>query len=183
MTAEEFLAWPGDGEGGKYQLVDGELRAMSPATNTHGLIQSKLDRRIGNHLDVPGNRCQIYTEPAVAVRINAQVNTRVPDLGVTCAPDRAGDVGLLDPILLIEILSPGNSKDTWNNVWAYTTIPSVQEILIVSSFSVSAQLLRRQADGSWPANPATVGAGDMLRLASIAFEMPLTMAYEGTYLE
>ena len=26
MTADEFIAWPGDGVGGRYQLVDGELR-------------------------------------------------------------------------------------------------------------------------------------------------------------
>jgi Uma2 family endonuclease len=30
MTIGEFLDWPGDGSGQKFELVDGELRAMTP---------------------------------------------------------------------------------------------------------------------------------------------------------
>jgi Uma2 family endonuclease len=50
MTVAEFLAWPGDGTGRTFQLVDGEPRAMSPGSATHGTIQSKLSRLIGNVL-------------------------------------------------------------------------------------------------------------------------------------
>ena len=38
MTVADFLDWPGDGSGRKFQLVDGELRAMSPGSVTHGTI-------------------------------------------------------------------------------------------------------------------------------------------------
>ena len=48
MTVADFLDWPGDGSGRKYQLVDGELRAMSPGSATHGTIQMTLGRLIGN---------------------------------------------------------------------------------------------------------------------------------------
>lgn len=37
-----------------------------------------------------------------------------------------------DPVLLMEILSPSDAQQTWANVWAYATIPSVTEILVVS---------------------------------------------------
>jgi hypothetical protein len=36
MTVADFLDWPGDGTGRKFQLVDGALRAMSPGSATHG---------------------------------------------------------------------------------------------------------------------------------------------------
>ena len=36
MTVTQFLDWPGDGGGHTFQLVDGELRAMSPGRATHG---------------------------------------------------------------------------------------------------------------------------------------------------
>jgi hypothetical protein len=36
MTVADFLDWPGDGTGRKFQLVDGEVRAMSPGSVTHG---------------------------------------------------------------------------------------------------------------------------------------------------
>src|SRR5262245_8276192 len=39
MTVADFLAWPGDGTGRKFQLVDGEVRAMSPASAAHAMIQ------------------------------------------------------------------------------------------------------------------------------------------------
>lgn len=32
MTADDFLAWPGDGTGRTFQLVDGEVRPVSPAS-------------------------------------------------------------------------------------------------------------------------------------------------------
>ena len=37
MTVDEFIAWVGDG---RWQLVDGEPRAMAPASATHGIIQA-----------------------------------------------------------------------------------------------------------------------------------------------
>ena len=42
MTADDFLAWPGDGTGRTFQLVDGEVRSLSPASRTHGIIQARL---------------------------------------------------------------------------------------------------------------------------------------------
>ena len=58
-----------------------------------------------------------------------------------------------DPVLLIEILSPSNEAQTRANIWAYTTIPSVREILAVHSTRIEAELLRRNPDGSWPEEP------------------------------
>ena len=67
---------------------------------------------------------------------------RVPDLGVTCSPDMSSHA-TPEPVLLIEVLSPGNFAQTRSNMWTYTTIPSVAEILIVHSTRVEAALLRR----------------------------------------
>ena len=181
MTVDEFIAWD-DGRGGRYELVDGEVRAMSPASTTHGTIQSSLAYALTGHLARPGNPCRAVTEPAVETRIRAKFNMRVPDLGVTCSPDSAGAIALPDPILLIEIMSPGNKKDTWDNVMAYTTIPSVKEIVIIQSTRIEALLLRRQEDGAWPPDPTTIGPDAALTLTSIDFSMPLASAYAKTYL-
>src|ERR671933_996226 len=129
MTMADFLDWPGDGTAKRYQLVDGEPRAMAPASATHGAIQATLARLIGNRLVEAGRRCRAVTEPAVMPRLRADMNLRVPDIGVTCTRIERGQIVLPDPVLLVEILSPGNDRETWENVWAYSTIPSVQEIL------------------------------------------------------
>jgi Uma2 family endonuclease len=182
MTVAEFLDWRGDGSGRTFQLVDGELRAMSPGSATHGTIQSNLCRLIGNALVASGTGCRIVTEPGVITRIRSHMNLRVPDLGVTRTADAPGQQALPDPIGLIEILSPGNASDTWDNVWAYTSIPSVREIVVVHSTQVLAEILRRRADGHWPEEPEEIGADDTLRLESIGFACPLREAYAQTHL-
>jgi len=182
MTVADFLDWPGDGTGRKFQLVDGYVRAMSPGSVTHGRIQATLARLIGNSLAARGGPCQLVVEPAVATRVRANINVRVPDLGVTCAPDAPGQQILPDPVLLIEILSPGNTADTWDNVWSYCTIPSVQEIAIVHSTRVLIELLRRGPDSHWPEQPEEIGPGGALRLESVGFACPLSDVYAQTHL-
>jgi len=82
---------------------------------------------------------------------------RLPDLAVTRSDYAAEEAGLTDPVLIVEILSPGNQAETWANVWAYTTIPSVLEILVLRTVSIGADLLRRSPDGSWPREPESIG--------------------------
>lgn len=182
MTVAEFLAWPGDGTGHKYQLIDGELRAMSPASALHGTIQMTLGRLIGNRPVEAGGRRRVVSEAPVSTRIHASVNLRVPDLGVSCTPDSVGQQTLPDPLGLIEILSPGNAAESWDNVWSYTTIPSVREIVVVHSTRVAAELLRRDAQGHWPAEPDEIAPDGELRLDSIAFACPLRAIYAQTHL-
>ncbi len=177
MTAAEFLAWPGDGTGRKFQLVDGEVRAMSPASAAHAVIQSNLAYEIRRHLQEQKLRCRVGTEPGVLTRVRASINVRVPDVGVTCTPLPPGQQAWPDPILLIEILSPGNTAD---NVWSYCTIPSVREIAIMHSTRVLAELLRRGPDGNWPEETEEIGPGETLTFESIGFSRHLIEVYAET---
>ncbi len=180
MTLAEFLAWNPPG-GQTWQLVDGEPRAMAPASRTHGAIQGELARLIGNHLTDRSGPCTLITAPGVIPRVQSDTNIRVPDLAVTCSPYAAEESALTEPLLLIEILSPSNQAETWANVWAYTTIPSVREILIVQSSAIGAELLRRAPDGTWPRQPEHLEAGE-LYLSSIDFRVPLAALYRTTRL-
>jgi Uma2 family endonuclease len=182
MTVAEFLDWPGDGSGRKFQLVDGEPRAMSPGNATHGTIQMTLGSLIRNALITAGGRYRVVAEPGIATRIRAHTNLRVPDLGITGTTDAPGQQTLPDPIVLIEVLSPGNATDTWDNVWAYTTIPSVREIVVVHSTRVLAEVVRRDPDGNWPAEPEEIGPDGTLRLESIAFACAMPEVYAQTHL-
>ena len=182
ITVDEFIDWPGDGIHKKFQLVDGVIRAMPPASTTHGALQAKLASVIDQLLVAANSPCNVFTEPAVATRIRADVNSRVPDLAVSCAATEAGQIYLPDPILQIKIMSPGNTSDTWDNVWAYASIPSVTEILIVQSTRIEAQLLRRGPDAAWPKEPEQIGRGDRLKLASIALDCAIEDVYAKTHL-
>jgi hypothetical protein len=75
--------------------------------------------------------------------------------------------------LIVEILSPSNE--------AYTTIPSVREIVVPRTVSIGADLLRHRPDGFWPRTPEAIGAGDLV-LESIGFRAPLAALYRTTRL-
>ncbi len=182
MTVDEFLSWdPKDRSGRLWQLIDGEPVAMAPGTDAHGSIQNEIGRLLGNHLAARNPACRVVTTPGVIPRIGASRNFRIPDLGVTCAPP-SRDTNLPDPVLLIEILSPSNEAETRANIWAYTTIPTVREILAVRSTRMEAELLRRRDDGSWPEEPDLIGSGANLSLVSIDFVTPLAACYRTTEL-
>jgi Uma2 family endonuclease len=87
-----------------------------------------------------------------------------------------------EPVLLVEILSPSNEAETRANIWAYTTIPSVRELLVVHSTRIEAELLRRNADGSWPEQPEIIGSDGDLSLTRIAFAERLAALYRTTAL-
>lgn len=180
MTIEEFLDWPGDGSGSKFELVDGEPRAMAPASVSHGIIQANLAGILRSHLI--GSRCYVVVEPGIIPRVRSEANMRVPDLAVSCEMDDRGLRALTEPTLVVEILSPSNESETRENVWAYTTIPSVREILLIRSTRVAAELIRRSADGSWPSNPQQIETDTALFLESLNFSCPLAAIYENTHL-
>jgi Uma2 family endonuclease len=180
MTLPEFLSWDAsDPSGVPWQLVDGEPVAMAPGSETHAALQGEIGRRIANHLIEQGGPCRLLSQPGIVPRIRSDRNFRIPDLGVTCAPPSQG-LMVRDPILLIEILSPSNEAQTRANIWAYTTIPTVQEILAVHSTRIEAELLRRAPDGNWPEEPITLTGTDTLMLSSIGFASPLATLYRTT---
>jgi Uma2 family endonuclease len=182
MTVAEFVAWPGDGTGRKFQLVDGEARAMSPASAAHAIIQANLAAEIRRHLREHKIPCRVGTAPGVLTRVRASINVRVPDVGVSCTRIEPGQQAWPDPILLVEILSPGNTADAWENVWSCCTIPSVREIVIVHSARVLVELLRRGPGGDWPEETEKFGHGGVLALESIGFDCPLSEIYADTTL-
>jgi Uma2 family endonuclease len=182
MTLSEFLSWDtADRTGVSWQLVDGEPVAMAPGSETHAALQGEIGRRIANHLIEQGGRCRLLSQPGIVPRVRSNRNFRIPDLGVTCAPPSQG-LMVPDAILLVEILSPSNEAQTRANIWAYTTIPSVREILAVHSTRVEAELLRRGSDGNWPEEPEILTAADTLALDSVGFVTPLAALYRTTAL-
>jgi Uma2 family endonuclease len=117
MTVDEFLDWAGDGSGQKFELIDGELRAMALASVSHGIIQANVAGILRSHLI--GSRRYVVVEPGVIPRVRSDANMRVPDLAVSCEVDDRGLHALTEPTLVVEILPPSNESETRENVWVY----------------------------------------------------------------
>ncbi len=97
----------------RVEIIKGKIMAMSPAPNRlHQDISLKLTSKF---LKVfPNDGCKLYVAP-FDVRFpdeNGNIRTVVqPDLCVICDPNKLDERGCLGaPDLVVEILSPGNSK-------------------------------------------------------------------------
>lgn len=179
MTVDEFLDWDGGGHEGKLELVDGVVRAMAPASYTHNLIQANLAGIIHAHLKARKSPCRVGTETAVVPPMRSQINARVPDLSVSCLPVGDGKRSP-DPVLIIEVMSPGNPENTWESIRACANIASVQEILVVESERTEALLFRRGDKGEWPIDGVKHQLSECVTLTSIELSIQLTDIYAGT---
>ena len=180
MSLAEFLGWNSPGPD-RWQLVDGAPVAMAPTSRTQGALQGELGRLIGNHLEAQGDQCSLVTTPGIIPGVRANENFRIPDLAVTCTRYESEEYDVSNPVLVVEILSPSNRAQTWQNVWSFTTVPSLKEILLLSSTAIRADLLRRGTDGAWPFEATAIEGGDLV-LASIGMTLPLAAIYRTTRL-
>jgi Uma2 family endonuclease len=171
MTAAEFLDWPAPDGSDRWELVDGTPVAMAPSRPRHGMIAAEVGALLRNHL-IDHPRCRAVSEAGVQPD---GYNVRIPDITVTCEDIGADDLLLREPRVIVEILSPSNVRDTWAAVVRYMTIASVQEILVLHSTEIKAELLRRAPDGPWPR--VTLLSGGTVVLESIGFSEPLATFY------
>lgn len=97
----------------RVELIKGKIMAMSPApARMHQKILRKINREFDLHFSE--HKCEVYFAP-FDVRFpdqNGNIKTVVqPDLCVICDQEKLDDRGCLGaPDLVVEILSPGNSK-------------------------------------------------------------------------
>jgi Uma2 family endonuclease len=102
----------------------------------------------------------------------------VADLAVTCKPPRRGDQLVADPVLIVEVLSPRTGlHDRQTKVADYRRIASVEEILLIDSVSIFAEVLRREGD-RW-ITEIVRGPQATLSLASIGMTATMSNLYEG----
>ena len=175
MTLVEFLEWNPEGSE-RWQLREGVPELMAPASDAHRSIQNEQGFLLTAYLRTSGRPCRVVTAPGVIPRLRSADSFLIPDLGITCTPV-SGTVEMPNPVALIEILSPSNERQTRANVWAYGSIPTLTEIVLLRSDRIAGEIWRRNTDGSWPAAPLPIAADGDLTLESIGYSAPLRAAY------
>ena len=175
MTLAEFLRWE-DGTDTRYELLGGCPVAMAPPAIAHGILALRLGARIDAALR-SRSPCFGQSEAGIA-RPDRNDTCYIADLAVTCTPPERGQQLLQDPLLIVEILSPGTAlHDRQTKVSDYRRIPSVQEILLIDCASIFAEVLRREGD-RWMTEIVR-GPQATLLLASIGLTAAISELYEG----
>lgn len=143
MTLPEFLEWD-DGTDRRYQLIEGVPSMMAPSLEVHGELAASCAREIGIRLKSP---CRVINEAGITLADRSDT-FYVADLAVTCAPREPGRRMVVEPVLVVEVLSPSTTGfDRLRKVADYRTVSSVQDILIVFSDERRVEIQRRTASG------------------------------------
>ncbi len=133
----------------RYEYADGVLIPMSG--------ESRLNNRVALNCysafrpQLRGTGCEIYTHD---VRLVVQEDRiyRYPDLILTCATETDSHA-VTQPCLIIEVLSTSTeSTDRNQKLREYTSIPSLDYYLLVSTDEVLVECYSRETDGGWRYN-------------------------------
>lgn len=110
-TAEELLRLPDDGK--RHELVEGEIKTMTPAGNEHGFLALRIASRLEQHVDA-NNLGRTYAAETGFKIASAPDTVRAPDAAFV-SRERVEKVGGVSgfwpgaPDLAVEVVSPGDT--------------------------------------------------------------------------
>ena len=163
----------------KSEFFNGEMFAMSGASPTHNYVKENLIIELGVRLK--GGPCRTVSSDQ-RVKVNRTGLFTYPDILILCGtPEYDADDShtLLNPVAIIEVLSPSTEKyDRGAKFRNYQQIPSLMEYVLVAQDEAVCERFVRLADGSW-ALVSFVGLTATLALTSVAVQIALADVYAG----
>src|SRR5215472_3825364 len=147
MTLVDFLRWD-DGTETHYELIGGFPVAMAPPAAAHRMLAARLVSRIDLALE-KRRPCNAQGDAGV-VRPERMDTYFEADIAATCERHEFGQQALKEPFLIVEILSPSTERhDRRLKLPAYRQIETVQEILLIASDDIYAEVHRRAVGAQW----------------------------------
>ncbi|WP_199873108.1 Uma2 family endonuclease [Ideonella sp. A 288] len=155
LSADAYLAWEAT-EPVRHEFVRGEVLAMAGAEERH--VTTALNVAMALRAHLRGTPCRTFITD-MKLRVEAADAYFYPDVMVTCsAADVADPLVKREPVLVVEVLSPGTAAcDRGDKFAAYRTLPSLREYLLVDTESRRCDLYRKGADCLWVLHPVEPG--------------------------
>jgi len=180
-TYADYLLWQFSE---RVELLRGKVRQMAAPSRKHQKVSRNIQHFLSNALWK--STYQMYSAP-FDVRLtrfsklkNQEVTTVVqPDLCVICDPAKLDDRGCIGaPDLIIEILSPGNSRTEMRDKFELYQEAGVLEYWIVSPAESTIQVWKLNEQGFYIGLPPVV-EGDLLTTPIIPnLEVDVTEVFE-----
>lgn len=148
MTVDQFLDWASSQDRGRFELLDGEVVAMSPERLGHARIKARVWRALDRAVVARGHDCEALPY-GITVPID-EATSFEPDALVRCGdPLDAEATAVPDPLIVVEVISPGSrSIDTNMKLQAYFSLASVAHYLVLDPRRRALIHYRRDADGA-----------------------------------
>ena len=175
LTPEEYIALERKATL-KSEYLNGEILAMSGASNAHNLITLDIATEI--NIQLRGGECLVYASD-MRVKTSSTSAYFYPDIVVVCGEPQFEDHvfdTLLNPILVIEVLSPSTETyDKGEKFAHYQEITSLQEYILVSQNRIRVEH-HRLIKTQW-VQTEFYRPEDVLPLVSIGCELGLQDIY------
>jgi len=177
MTIEEFYKFEEQSDI-RHKYLQGHVVAMAGASRRHNQITSTLNFLLYGHLR--DKDCEV-NGGEMMVKIETVNVLTYPDFSVFCGEPKFTEdtiATLLNPILIIEILSPSTeSYDPGKKFQYYRELPSLQEYVLISQDSARIERFVRKANNIWELSDAS-GLHEAIILTSIGYKLMLADVYE-----
>lgn len=159
MTAEEFLAWERE-QVEKHEFYRGEVFAMAGGSPRHNALSANIVSALNGALRARG--CAVLTSDQ---RVGLTDRYVYPDVSVCGKLEVAANDVLVNPQVLVEVLSSSTEKNDRGSKWDdYQRLASLTDYVLVSQMEARVEHFQRAGDGSWTYRAA--GAGGTITLSN-----------------
>ena len=155
LSAEAFVAWDST-QTLRHEFVRGEVFLMAGGEDGNATAALNVGMALRAHLR--GTPCRTFLTD-VKLHVEAADCYFYPDVMVTCsAADAASRLVKREPVLVVEVLSPGTAAyDRGQKFADYRLLPSLREYLLVDTRTRRCDLYRKGVDGQWVLHPSEPG--------------------------
>jgi Uma2 family endonuclease len=163
----------------RHEYRNGEIIAMAGGTESHNLIKNNLITALSVRLK--DSLCRVH-DSDMRLRAAKSIRYTYPDVFVVCGdrrfdPDDPRHVTIIDPKLVVEILSPSTeASDRGEKFSYYLQSKTLEEYVLVSQHIAKVETLLRQPDGTWTL-AFFEGREAVVRLRSLQIDLPLSEVY------
>ena len=181
VTPEEYLKFDRSSEL-RHEYVFGEIVPTVGGTYKHGQIAVNAIYALKGLLSK--KPCSIV-DSSTRVMLHRDASYAYPDATVVCGKpeflDKEADT-ITNPKLIVEVLSPTTRNyDLGDKTRMYWQIPSLTDLLFVEQDKVWIEYWSRESGGKWDQKVAS-DLGDVLKIAPMDCELPVTEIYSGVEL-
>ncbi|KOP25008.1 hypothetical protein AMR41_16400 [Hapalosiphon sp. MRB220] len=159
----------------KHEYIQGQIYAMSGASDAHVTITANLVTLLRNH--IRGSGCRIYVAD-MKTRIETLNTFYYPDIMVTCDQrDTKFEYFKCYPSLIIEVLSPSTEAfDRGDKFNDYQELETLQEYVLISQTRQRIDCFRRNSEDRWVLY--SYRENQDLELTSVNFSCSVAEVYE-----
>ncbi|MDX2155402.1 MAG: Uma2 family endonuclease [Hyphomicrobiaceae bacterium] len=160
----------------RFEYEDGRIvQQMTGGTRKHGRLALRFYDQLRSSLD--RDRFEILLDRGV----ETATTVRYPDVVVESAAGSDTSLATLQPILIVEVLSPSSTaRDLDRKPAEYTGIATLEAYIVASQDEAACLLWLRQPDARFAAGPTEIsGENAAIGIPQLNLAIPLAELYRG----